>query len=114
MARLRGSLSNDNLNGTASNDRLLGDYGNDTLNGGTGNDRLDGGRGNDVLQGGAGNDDIISRSDGGETPIAQDINANNDPNNEVNAAARMIYAGQAGLPSDDILTGGCWRRSVSY
>ena len=106
MARLRGSLSNDTLAGTAGNDRLFGNYGNDTLNGGAGKDRLDGGRGNDVLNGGDGNDIIKSRSDGGETPIAQDINAANDPNTEVNAATRMIYAGQAGLPANDTLRGG--------
>ncbi len=106
MARRRGSLSNDSLSGTARSDRLFGNYGNDTLDGGTGNDRLNGGRGNDLLNGGAGNDVIVSRSDAGETPIAQDINATNDPNGEVNAATRMIYPNQVGLPADDILTGG--------
>ena len=106
MARLLGSLNNDTITGTDGRDRISGDYGNDNLDGGAGRDRLDGGRGSDQLNGGAGNDIITSRSDAGETAIAQDINANNDPNGEVNAAARMIYANQAGLPADDILSGG--------
>ncbi len=106
MARLRGSVHDDTINGYNGGDRVWGGYGNDALNGGGGNDRLNGGRGNDVVNGGDGNDIIISKSDGGETPIAQDVNANNDPNGEVDAATRMIYANQAGLPSDDILTGG--------
>lgn len=106
MARLQGSIGADTITGYGSNDRISGGYGNDNLNGGNGNDRLNGGRGNDVLNGGAGDDVVVSRSDGGEGAITQAINANNDPNGEVNQAARMIYPNQAGLPADDVLTGG--------
>ena len=106
MPDLRGSIVDDNIIGHDGNDDIFGDYGNDSIVGGTGDDVLDGGRGNDVLQGGDGNDVIVSRADGGETAIAQDINANNDPNGEVNAQSRMIYPGQAGLAANDTLTGG--------
>ena len=104
--RLNGSVNDDTIIGYDRDDRLSGNYGDDTLRGGRGNDRLNGDRGNDVLEGGDGNDVLISRSDAGEAVIAQEVNANNDPNGEVDAATRMIYANQAGLPGDDILTGG--------
>lgn len=106
MAKLRGSINDDVINGYGSDDRIRGGYGDDTLSGGGGADRLNGGRGSDVLTGGAGDDVIVSRSDAGEPTIAQEINAGNDPNGEVDAASRMIYAGQAGLSANDVLTGG--------
>ncbi len=106
MPRLYGSVTNDTITGYAGNDRIYGDYGDDTLNGSAGDDRLYGGRGADQLNGGDGDDIIYSRSDAGEMAIAQDVNAGNDPNNEVDAATRMIYPNQAGLSADDTLTGG--------
>ncbi len=106
MARLPGSINNDNITGYNGRDQLTGGYGDDTLAGGNGNDFLEGGRGSDVIEGGDGNDYILSRSDAGEPTIAQDVNANNDPNGEVDAATGLVLPQQAGLAADDILTGG--------
>src|SRR5688500_3058960 len=106
MPSSRTSMGDDVITGGDSDDTLRGGYGNDALSGGGGGDELDGGRGNDTLAGGQGSDEIVSRSDGGEGAIAQAITATNDPNGEVDLTSRRIYAGQAGLPADDVLTGG--------
>lgn len=77
MARITGTLFDDDLVGTILNDTIQGlagdDYlsggaGNDTIEGGEGDDSLDGGNGNDILNGGNGND-VLNGKDGNNTLI---------------------------------------------
>jgi Ca2+-binding RTX toxin-like protein len=101
-----GGAGNDTLDGGEGNDAILGGYGNDVVTGGAGDDTIDGGHGEDQLDGGDGNDVIISRADGREPEIAQDFDASDDPEGEIDVASRMLYPSQAGMPADDVLTGG--------
>ncbi|MEO1265105.1 MAG: LamG-like jellyroll fold domain-containing protein, partial [Pseudomonadota bacterium] len=100
-----GTAENDTLTGEDGADTLRGGYGDDRLDGGAGNDLLDGGRGSDLLIGGDGDDSLVAASDAGEPAIAQQINAGNDPDGEVNADTRTIYPNQP-FVADDILVGG--------
>ena len=101
-----GGAGNDTLDGGEGNDTILGGYGNDVVTGGAGDDTIDGGHGEDQLDGGDGNDVIISRADGREPEIAQDFDASDDPEGEIDVASRMLYPSQANMPADDVLTGG--------
>ena len=103
---LDGGAGNDTLDGGDGGDTLVGGYGDDTLSGGAGDDTLDGGHGNDDLVGGDGNDVLVSRADAREPVIAQDFDASDDPNGEIDPASRMLYPSQADMPADDTLTGG--------
>ncbi|MEO1205702.1 MAG: LamG-like jellyroll fold domain-containing protein [Pseudomonadota bacterium] len=103
---LDGGAGNDSLDGGDGSDNLMGGYGDDVLEGGAGSDVLDGGHGEDVLTGGAGDDTIISRADGREPVIAQDYDASDDPNAEIDPVTNMLYPSQANMPADDVLTGG--------
>ena len=82
-----------------------GSYGNDGVYGTSGDDYLDGGPGEDRLVGGPGNDILVSRSDGWEPIIAQDYDAEDDPNGEVDPVSRTLSPGQP-IASDDRLIGG--------
>lgn len=84
---------------------ISGSYGDDYVQGTPGNDILDAGHGEDIVLGGAGDDLIISRSDGREPVIAQNYDAGDDPNGEVNPVTKTLYADQP-IASDDHLTGG--------
>ncbi len=103
---LDGGAGNDTLDGGEGADTLMGGYGDDVLTGGAGDDRLDGGHGEDSLSGGDGNDTLISRADGREPVIAQNYDAGDDPNGEIDAVTNMLYPSQADMPADDVLTGG--------
>ena len=100
---LRGGQGDDILEGGMGDDSLYSGKGNDTLIGGDGNDflrgrkdaeTLDGGMGSDLLQGGKGNDLLISRSDAGESEIAQETDE------------EKVYPDQVLTDTDDILSGG--------
>ena len=101
-----GGAGNDTLDGGDGNDAILGGYGNDVVSGGGDDDSLDGGHGEDALSGGDGNDVIISRADGREPEIAQDFDASDDPDGEIDVASRRLYPSQAEMPANDTLTGG--------
>lgn len=101
-----GGAGDDQLDGGTDNDVVLGGYGDDTVSGGAGNDVLDGGHGEDILNGGDGDDRLVSSADSREPVIAQEFDASDDPNGEIDPDARMLYPSQANLPADDVLTGG--------
>ena len=101
-----GGAGNDTLDGGEGSDTVMGGYGNDVVAGGAGADTLDGGHGEDQVSGGDGNDVIISRADAREPEIAQDFDASDDPNGEIDAVSRRLYASQSDLPANDTLTGG--------
>ncbi|MFM1815726.1 MAG: hypothetical protein RLZ98_2421 [Pseudomonadota bacterium] len=101
-----GGAGNDVLDGGQGNDTIQGGYGDDTVSGGTGDDTIDGGHGNDTLSGGDGNDRLVSRADAREPVIAQEFGPDDDPDNQIDPASRMLYPSQAGMPADDVLTGG--------
>ncbi|MEO1496527.1 MAG: LamG-like jellyroll fold domain-containing protein [Planctomycetota bacterium] len=84
---------------------LLGEYGDDYLQGTLGDDYLEAGHGEDIVVGGDGDDLIVSRSDGREPVIAQNYDADDDPNGEINSATKTLYPDQP-ITSDDHLTGG--------
>jgi Ca2+-binding RTX toxin-like protein len=101
-----GGAGNDALDGGDGNDAIFGGYGNDVVTGGAGDDTIDGGHGEDQLDGGDGNDVIVSRADGREPEIAQDFDASDDPDGEIDVASRRLYPSQAEMPANDMLTGG--------
>ena len=99
--RVYGSDANEVLSGTD----VVGGYGDDLLTGTPAADRLDGEHGQDRLEGGDGDDLLISRSDGREPRIAQDYEAADDPDGQVNPATRTIYVDQP-IEANDVLVGG--------
>ncbi len=101
-----GGAGNDVLDGGAGDDRIIGGSGNDVIDGSAGDDTLDGGHGNDLLSGGDGDDRLESIADGREPVIAQDYGDGDDPNSQIDPAARMLYPSQSDMPADDTLTGG--------
>ena len=101
-----GGAGNDTLDGGDGSDTIQGGYGDDIVTGGAGNDTLDGGHGEDTLSGGDGDDVIVSRADAREPVIAQDYDASDDPDNEIDPATNMLYPSQANMPADDVLSGG--------
>lgn len=120
---LVGTLNDDgNLDaGSHGVHMVFGDYGDDVLIGNSsaplselswGDLNLDGianvlngGHGNDRLVGSDLNDVLISRADGREPVIAQEWDASDDPDNELDPISNTYYAGQP-IEGDDVLVGG--------
>ena len=103
-------ISDGHIQGTDADEHIKGSdvhggYGDDVIEGTNGDDVLDGGHGEDRLEGGAGNDLLISRSDGREPQIAQEYDASDDPNDEVNDLTRTLNPDQP-IEADDVLIGG--------
>ena len=104
--RLYGTDANEELSASRFHvTEVQGNYGNDTILGSLNDDRLNGGHGEDRLIGKAGRDLLVSRSDGREPPIAQEYDANDDPNHPVNPKTHTLYRDQP-IKADDILVGG--------
>jgi Ca2+-binding RTX toxin-like protein len=96
---LRTTDLNGKLSGGAGDDYILdggkmGDADKDTFSGGDGNDTIRSHWGSDVLIGGAGDDILVSRSDAGETAIAQ------------RTTAKKYEPGEPFLSANDTMTGG--------
>lgn len=95
MARIIGTILNDNLQGTIDADNIEGLAGADTLNGLAGIDLMNGGDGNDVMDGGDG-DDNISGNKGNDTMIG---GAGDDRLFWIDGDGSDVISGGAGLDS---------------